>query len=104
MVVAMPPIRVARPMGIRMDEGCVRLRSATLTRIGSSMTTMGVLLRKALSAAATMSVSSRDIPGLARQLLAIITATGLSEPVVSSPLPTIISAAIVISASWPKPA
>ena len=57
MVVAIPPTRVASPMGIRMADGANLLRTATPTSMGRSMTTMGVLLRNALSTPLATSVT-----------------------------------------------
>ena len=57
MVVTIPPTRVASPMGMRMADGANLLRTATPTSMGSSMTTMGVLLRNALSTPLATSVA-----------------------------------------------
>ena len=101
--VPIPPMEVARPTGIRMPDEGTRLRKDTVIRMGSSMMTIGVLFRNALRIATLMSVASRASRGFAFQARAIARASGWSTPVVSIPLPRIISAAIVISASWPNP-
>ena len=58
MVVAMPPTRVAKPIGISTRVGEALARRHALMRIGSSSTTMGVLLTKADSTAPTTSVAN----------------------------------------------
>lgn len=91
-------------MGSRMPvEDCLA-RNDTPMRMGSSITTMGVLLRKALQMAPTSRVARNDSLGLALHVRARKAASGRSAPVVSMPLPTIMSAQMVMSASWPKPA
>ena len=103
-VVAMPPISVAKPTGMRMDDGASLFLTATPISIGSSMMTIGVLLTNALNIAAMMSVIRLASLGLAVQALARETASGCNAPVASRPLPMIMSAQIVINASLPKPA
>ncbi len=102
--VAIPPSRVPKPMGMRIDDGAILLRTATPTSIGSSMTTTGVLLTNALNTALARSVIRLAALGLVFQALASHNATGCSAPVVSRPLPKIMSEQIVMSASLPKPA
>ena len=85
MVVAMPPTSVASPIGIRMPDALVPARSETLTRIGSSNTTIGVLLTKALSRPASTSVSSSVSCGLCDQMRASRRPTGSSAPVRTRP-------------------
>ena len=63
MVVAMPPTRVAKPMGIRILLGDLLVRRHTDMRIGSNSTTMGVLLIKAERTAPITKVSSNDSTG-----------------------------------------
>ena len=58
MVVAMPPISVARPTGISTRDGGRRLRKAEATSTGNSITTIGVLFKKALKTAASSKVSN----------------------------------------------
>jgi hypothetical protein len=102
MVVAIPPISVAMPIGISTDDGAVPVRRQTATRIGNNITTIGVLFRNALATAPSANVTSSANVGLLCQLLDIIEARGCNAPVVSSPLLTINNAQIVMSASCPK--
>ena len=60
MVVAMPPSRVANPMGSRIPEADCFARSDAPIKIGSNMTTMGVLLRNARLTAPTTSMARRE--------------------------------------------
>jgi hypothetical protein len=101
--VPMPPTRVARPMGINMAEEDKRLRSETVIRIGSNRITIGVLFRNALRTAQQINVPSKASLGRAAQALATMAARGCSAPVVSRPLPMIISETMVTSAEWPNP-
>ena len=103
MVVPMPPIRVASPMGIRMPLGELAVRRHTLMSMGSSRTTIGVLLMTADSAAATTSVTRNDRNGSLPQKRLSIRPTGSSAPVRMRPWPSTISAQTAISASWPNP-
>ncbi len=103
MVVAIPPTMVPRPMGIRMPEGGTRVRTATLISIGRSITTTGVLLTKALRAAASIRVARGASRGRFSQAWPRLVASGCRAPVLSRPLPSIIKAHTVISASLPKP-
>lgn len=104
MVVTVPPITVARPKGMSTPEGEDLALSVTPTRIGSSMTTIGVLFTTALSAPATTMVKRSETTGAVCQTRARMRATGCSAPVVSSPFPSTMSAHTATSASWPKPA
>ena len=104
MVVDIPPIIVARPIGNITSETGNLTRMETPTRIGNSNTTMGVLFRNALRMPAANRVTSVASRGRVDQALLTIVASGCSAPVVSIALPTIISAQIVINASLPKPA
>ena len=90
-------------MGIRIADGANLLRTATPTSMGSNITTMGVLFRKALSMPLITSVARLANRGLAIHAFARNVASGCSAPVTSMPLPMIISAQMVMSASWPKP-
>lgn len=74
-------------------------RSETPINIGSSMTTMGVLFKNALNEAPSTSVARNHREGLFAHIHASRAASGRSASVVSIPLPTIISAQIVTSAS-----
>ena len=80
------------------------LRKDAPTRIGISRTTIGVLFMKALKIAPAISVVKRATTGMLDQARPTIVASGCSAPVVSSALPTIMSAQIAMSASLPKPA
>jgi hypothetical protein len=103
MVVAMPPTRVAKPMGRRMPDGDDDVRRQTLMRMGSSRTTMGVLFTNADSTAPTMSVIRNDRNGARLQILPSNRPTGSSAPVRTRPWPTTIRAQTATSASWPSP-
>ena len=101
--VPMPPRVVASPMGIRIFEEGMRVRSETVIMMGRSMITMGVLLRKPLTTAQTARVTTMASLGREPQARPTMTATGCSAPVFSSPLPRIIRQAMVTRASWPNP-
>ena len=103
MVVVMPPTSVAKPIGIRMLEADLPVRSEMLVRIGSNSTTIGTLLTKALKIPPTISVSSRENSGLTDHKLASERPTGSRAPVRTRPCPAIIRAQTATSASWPKP-
>ena len=104
MVVDIPPIIVARPIGIITPDTGNFDRSDAPTRIGINKTTIGVLFMKALSNAPATSVVSKASTGCVAQARPTTVASGCKAPVVSSALPTIISAQIAIKASLPKPA
>ena len=104
MVVDMPPTIVASPIGSITSETGNFERSEAPTSIGISSTTIGVLFMNALSMAPATSVARSARIGRVDQALPTTFARGCSAPVVSSALPTIISAQIAISASLPKPA
>ncbi len=99
MMVPLPPIRVAKPMGISVAEAGALVCAARLIRIGSSMTTMGVLFMNALSTAVTSRIRSSAKAGILVHNRPSWLTTGSSAPVFSSALPTIISAHMVTSAS-----
>ncbi len=103
-VVAMPPMIVASPIGIMTSETGNLTRSEAPTRIGMSSTTIGVLFMNALRIAPATSVAIRASTGRVDHALPTTEASGCSAPVVSSALPTIMSAQIAISASLPNPA
>ena len=84
---------------MRIEDGDSLLRTATPMSIGSSMITIGVLLTKALSTAPMSNVRMAAMIGFAAHAFASACASGCRAPVVSMPLPIIISAQIVISAS-----
>jgi hypothetical protein len=65
--------------------------------IGMSNTTIGVLFMNALKTAPATSVVTRASTGRVDQARPTIVASGCSAPVVSSALPTIMSAQIAIS-------
>ena len=67
-LVAIPPIRVAKPMGIKTSEGGVLLLEQTPINMGKSKTTTGVLLTKADSIAPKTKVIRKAIPGLLFQI------------------------------------
>jgi len=102
--VDMPPMIVARPIGIITPDTGNFARIDAPTRIGMSRTTIGVLFMNALSTAPATSVIRSASIGRVDHARPTILASGCSAPVVSSALPTIISAQIATSASLPKPA
>ena len=104
MVVDMPPMIVASPIGIMTPDTGNFDRSEAPTRIGISSTTIGVLFMKALRMAPATSVATMASTGREAQARPTMFASGCRDPVVSSALPTIMSAQIAISASLPKPA
>ena len=99
MVVAVPPIRVAIPTGIRTREVGTPLFSATVIRIGMSTTMIGVLLTKALMAAATSKVRNSETNGLQSHSRPSQRPSDSRAPVRINPCPTIIKAQTAISAS-----
>ena len=103
-VVDMPPMMVASPIGIITPDIENFERSDAPTMIGMSNTTIGVLFMNALKMAPATSVVIRASTGRVDQARPTTVASGCSAPVVSSALPTIMSAQIAISASLPKPA
>ena len=102
MAVPIPPSVVARPIGIRIFDDVMRVRSDTVIMIGSSMITIGVLLRNPLNTAHTTRVPNMASLGREPQARPSTTATGCRAPVFSRPLPRIIRQAMVTSASWPN--
>ena len=103
MVVPMPPIRVAKPIGINIPDAGVPVRKETLIKIGKSRMTMGTLFTKALSTAPTRRVSKNENAGVMVQSLARILPTGSNAPVLDKPCPIIINAVTATRASCPKP-
>ena len=103
-VVDMPPTIVASPIGSMTPDTGNLARSDAPTRIGINNTTIGVLFMNALSIAPATSVTNSASTGLEDQARLTTVASGCNAPVVSSALPTIISAQIATSASLPKPA
>ena len=103
-VVDMPPMIVARPMGNMTPDTGNFARNEAPTRIGMSSTTIGVLFMNALRIAAATRVVSSARTGRVDQARLTTLARGNSAPVVSSALPTIIRAQIATSASLPNPA
>jgi len=103
-VVDMPPMIVARPIGIITPDTGNLERSDAPTRIGMSNTTIGVLFMKALRIAPATSVVRSASTGRDDHARPTTVASGCNAPVVSSALPTIMSAQIATSASLPKPA
>jgi len=103
MVVAMPPTKVAKPIGIRILVGDLLVRRQTDMRIGSNSTTIGVLLIKAESRAPTTKVMSNDNAGIRPHNCPKTRPTGSNAPVLTKPWPSVIRAQTAISASWAKP-
>ncbi len=104
MVVAMPPTKVAKPIGMRTFEGDLLVRRHTEISMGNSNTTIGVLLTNADSTPPTMRVSSSEKTGALPHRPDSIRPTGSSAPVRTKPWPNTIRAHTLISASWAKPA
>ncbi len=100
----MPPMIVASPIGSMTSETANFERSDAPTRMGISSTTIGVLFMNALRTAPATSVVISASTGRDDHARPTTVASGCSAPVVSRPLPTIISAQIATSASLPKPA
>ena len=103
-VVAMPPIRTAKFIGIsrRRDESPVSRASATST--GISSTTIGVSLMKPLtSIEATRTTPSPAFAPRLRHSSASLRVTGRSAPVSTSARPSTIRLQMAISASCEKP-
>ena len=91
-------------MGIITPETGNFERNDAPTRIGMSNTTIGVLFMNALRIAPATSVATSASTGREDHARPTTVASGCSAPVVSSALPTIMSAQIAIRASLPKPA
>ena len=104
MVVAMPPTKVAKPIGIRTFDGDLLVRKQTEMSMGKSNTTIGVLLTKADSMPPTMRVSRREKTGALPHKPESKRPTGSNAPVRTKPWPKTIRAHTLISASWAKPA
>ena len=102
-VVLIPPMIVAKPTGISILEGEISTRCATPTRIGSIITTIGVLLAKALVNAANTRVASRASLRRPSQTWLSHFPTACNAPLISTPLARTSNRQIVISASLPKP-
>ena len=103
-VVDIPPIIVASPIGSMTPDTGNLARSEAPTSIGISRTTIGVLFMNALRIAPAVRVIRSASTGLDDHALLTTFASGCNAPVVSSALPTIMSAQIATSASLPKPA
>ena len=74
------PPALANPIGISTPAGEVEVRRQTLMRIGSSSTTMGVLLTKAESTAATNRVMRNDSAGESAHILPSRLPHGFQRP------------------------
>ena len=98
MLVAIPPIDVAKPIGINRSEAGVVVFSETLIRIGNSRMTTGVLLTNALSIAPITSVARKVSSGRCCHQRASWRPIGSSAPVRTSACPAIISAQTATSA------
>ena len=83
-VVAIPPSKVASPIGNNVPEGERPVLKATLTKIGSNKTTIGVLFTKALRIAPVSNVKSKLNDGLILHNLASIRPIGSIAPVRTS--------------------
>ena len=103
MVVAMPPMMLAKPIGISVPDGETPERIETPINMGSINTTMGVLLMKALSVAVIRMVNNKETAGDLRHSLPRKRPTGSSAPVRIRPCPTSISPQTATRALWPNP-
>ncbi len=99
MVVPMPPINVAKPIGIRIPEGAVPVFRDTLIRIGRSKITIGTLFTNALRMAPITKVNRNESAGDIVQSFASTRPTGSSAPVCDKPCPIIIKAHTATRAS-----
>ena len=102
MVVVMPPISVAIPIGIRIFDELIFVLRATAIRAGIKITTMGVLLMKALVNAPNNNTPRNEIFGCLIHDLDKKTTSGCKDPLISIALPIARSAQMVTKASWPK--
>ena len=84
-LVAIPPTRVAKPMGIKTSEGELLLLEQTPINIGNSKTTTGVLFTNADSMAPKIKVIRKAIPGLLFQIFPRKLPRGTSAPVLTNP-------------------
>ncbi len=99
MVVVIPPISVAIPMGIRIFDELILVLRATAMRAGIKMTTMGVLLMKALANPPNNNTPRNEIFGCLIHDLDKKTISGCKEPLTSIALPMARSAQMVTKAS-----
>lgn len=97
MVVAMPPIKVAKPTGTSVFAAGTFARAATLTDSGR-LSTSGVLLTNALVVAMASIMPRSASRGCESQLRTSQRPVGSSAPVRTSPWPAIISAEMAIRA------
>ena len=98
MVVAIPPIIVTNPAGISIFEAAKLFFYETVIKIGINMTTIGVLLRKALKNALINKVIRNVRLGCFDQWLVINFDSGFIAPVRSMPRPKTINELIAINA------
>src|SRR5690606_16872040 len=98
-VVPIPPINVANPIGSNTPDVEVLLRAAVPTNIGSINTTMGVLFIKALNTAPIPKVNKSATAGFHFHSFASRLVTGSKAPVLTSPSPAIINAQTATNAS-----
>ena len=102
MVVDIPPRSVAIPMGIRIFDELTLALCATAIRAGIKMTTIGVLLMKALKNAPKNSTPRNEIFGCLVHDVDKKPISGCNEPLISIALPIANNAQMVTNASWPK--
>ena len=102
-VVVIPPNKVAKPIGINIPDVLVPVLTDTEIKIGSSKTTIGVLLTKALKPAPINIVPSNDSMGLSDHSLVNTWLTASRAPVLTRPCPAIIKPQTANNASCPKP-
>ena len=98
----MPPINVAIPIGINTFFELMFASLATAINAGISITTIGVLLIKALKKAPNIRTPRKDNCGCFTQDLDSKETNGLKEPLISIAFPTASKAQIVTKASFPK--
>lgn len=84
-MVAIPPTSVAKPIGMSTDAAEVDVRRQTPMRMGSSKTTIGVLLTNAESTAPTTRVARNETNGARPHIRPRNRPTGSSAPVRTIP-------------------
>ena len=98
MVVARPPSRDEALSGISVFDAGIAPLAASVTKIGISSTSTGVLFTPIDSAKAINNENSRPSCRLILNIRPRKRAAGSSAPVTTSPLPITISAQMVINA------
>ena len=102
MVVDMPPIKVAIPIGSNTLVVLMSVFRAAAIKAGINMTTIGVLFMKALKKAPKISTPRKANLGCLLQADDNKTTRGCKDPLTSMAFPIANKAQIVIRASCPK--